>query len=647
MCGIFAELSLGPQPDPRAESLEPVLAALHHRGPDARGTFVESRGDWRVRLAHTRLKVIDLSERAAQPMAGAGGSLRLVYNGEIYNFFALRRELERLGHVFRSTSDTEVLLAALEQWGVGALRRLRGIFALALYDARDGSLFLARDRFGVKPLYYSRDALRVTAASEVRAILASGSVEFHPDAEAVGSYLAFGSVCAPRTIARDVWELPPGHWLRFTRGRVETGCYWKLPGPLARPPGEEEAAREVQRLVKGAVRSQLVADVPLGAFLSGGMDSSAIVACVAEERPLDAFTVGFGEADWRLDEIAVAAAFARKLGVRHHVLRLSADACLGALSGVLDSMDQPSSDGANTWVVSLAARSAGITVALSGLGGDELFGGYPHLRAAHERSGWIGALGTFAPAARAAGMAMAPFAGRDVRIAKAVSLLASGGDPARLYAARRSLILLERSADLLPPERAARWRAHGNHAFVAWDDDPRVEPAQAQTEIEYRNYLPNTLLRDADVMSMRHGLEVRVPLLDHELVEFVLSLPLHYRFKRGKQKPLLAAAVPLVPETSPAQKKGFTMPFATWLRGPLRGSVEARLSRLHWAGEYVTTAGSMRLWRRFLGGEDRLWTRVWAIHVLDRWLERHLVVPRVRAPYLRMARIDPLAASAT
>jgi len=380
--------------------------------------------------------------------------------------------------------------------------------------------------------------------------------------------------------------------------------------------------REVERLVKNAVRSTLVADIPLGALLSSGMDSSAVVACAAEERALDTFTVGFGEADRQIDESAPAAAYARALGVRHHVLRLDADACLGALGRVLDSMDQPSSDGANTWVVSLAAKTAGITVALSGLGGDELFGGYPHLRAAHERSGWIGALRALAPAARAASLALAPLSSRDVRLDKAISLLASGGDPARLYAARRSLFLLERSNGLLAPQHAARWRARGNQAFLAWDDHRQAELAQAETEIEYRNYLANTLLRDTDAMSMRHALEVRLPMLDHPLVEFVLSLPVGYRFKRGKQKPLLAAAIAAVPSANPAQKRGFTLPFASWLRGPLRGRVEARLSRLYWAGEFVTVEGSMRLWRRFLAGEDRLWTRVWAIHVLDRWLER-------------------------
>ncbi len=555
-------------------------------------------------------------------MASANGLFRLVHDGEIYNFFALRRELRRLGSSFRSGSDAEVLLAALERWGVGALKRLRGMFAFALYDARDGSVLLARDRFGVKPLYYSRDALRLCAASTIRAVLASG-VEFQADPEAVGSYLAFGSVCAPRTIARDVWELPPGHWLRFAGGRVETGSYWTLPGPLARPPDEKEAVREVERLVKNAVRSQLAADAPLGALLSSGMDSSAVAACAKEERELDAFTVGFGEFGPGLDEIASASAWAEKLGVRHHALRLSADACLGALPEAFDAMDQPSIDAASAWVVSLAAKSAGVGVALSGLGGDELFGGYPHLRTAHERASWYGALGTFAPAARAAGAAMSPLARRSRRLGKAASLLASGGDPVRLYAARRALFVLERSDGILAPELAARWRELGNHGFVVWDDQPGAEPAWAQTEIEFRNWLPNALLRDADAMSMRHGLELRLPLLDHDLVEYVLSLPLAYRFKPGLQKPLLAAAVPALPKAGPERRNGFALPYARWLRGPLRGAVQARLSRLHFAGEFVTVEGVARLWDRFLTGEDRVWRRIWSIHVLDRWLEKH------------------------
>lgn len=623
MCGIYGELVTGEAAREPAGSLEPVLAALHHRGPDARGTFAESRAGWRVRLAHTRLRILDLSERAAQPMASADASLRLVYNGEIYDFLPLRRELEGLGHVFRSSGDTEVVLAALAEWGPGALPRLRGMFAFALYDARDGSLLVARDRLGVKPLYFAHAGERFAAASEVGALLAGGAVEFRPDPEAVGSYLAFGSVSGPRTMAQGVVELPPGHWLRFQDVRARMERYWDLPRRSERPPSESDAVQEVRRLVRSAVRSHLAADVPVGAFLSSGMDSSAVVSCAAEVLPgrLDAFTVAFGEAGGALNEDAEAARLAASRAARHHVLVVEPSWCLDSLEDVLAALDQPSMDGVNTFVISQEVKRAGVTVALSGVGGDEVFGGYPNLRSAHDDAVAYGALRSLGPLLRVASRMGAPLAGRDVRVAKALALLASGGDPAAVYAVTRALFLLGDDAGLLSPDYAAQWRG-GNRAFLSSSIPPPGDLAEAQTAFELRNYLPNTLLRDTDVMSMRHALEVRVPLLDGPLVDFVLSLPTSYRFKRGRQKALLAAAFPEVPKTPPRAKKGFTLPFASWFQRELRGDVERRLARLEHAGEYVTTRGATALWRRFVSGESRLWTRVWAIYVLDRWLER-------------------------
>ncbi len=622
MCGIFAAIEHGRDLAGPRWRTDAVLAALGRRGPDARGHLEAKGPGWTACLAHTRLKIIDLSDRAAQPMASKDGRHVLVFNGEIYAFAALRAELAGRGHEFISASDTEVLLNALREWGEGALERIDGMFAFVLLDRRDGTLLAARDRLGVKPLYYRSAPGGVALASEVRAVRAATGAEFQPDAVAVASFVAFGSVSGPATAAAGVSELLPGNLLRFGPGGLEVRRYWS---PVGREEGADtsfpQAAGEVRRRLARAVREQLVSDVPVGIFLSGGMDSGALVALAAEAggANVDAFTIGFPQDGASHDESDGARDHAAQAGVRHHVVEVTEADALGSVDDWFAALDQPSIDGLNTFLVAKAVRRAGVTVALSGLGGDELFGGYAHLRRSARRP-------RPSPLAPALERLLAPgsvvwrlLAGRGGRLDKALAMLAAR-DAAAAYAASRALFVLPAVPDLVAPAHRARWCGGGNRSLLT-STSTRGEGVRAQILLELQNYLPNVLLRDSDVMAMWHGLEVRVPFLDQALVDYVVAVGPGDLSGRAGIKPLLAAA--LGHHARPQHRKlGFSLPMARWLRGPLRADVERRLGRLEWAGEFLTTKGALARWRRLLGGEDRAWTRVWAIYVLDRWLER-------------------------
>lgn len=622
MCGIFAAVECGVEKVEPKWQIEAVLSALGRRGPDARGHLEATGPDWVACLAHTRLKIIDLSDRAAQPMASRDGRHVLVFNGEIYAFAALRAELEGRGHHFVSASDTEVLLYALKEWGEGALERIDGMFAFALLDRSSGTLLAARDRLGVKPLYYEGDGRAVALASEVRALSAAGRRDFRPDPEAIASYVAFGNVSGPATAVAGVLELLPGHLLRFGGGKLELRRYWSpVGGSQAGAPPHLEAAAEVRRRMARSVREQLVSDVPVGIFLSGGMDSGALVALAAEVDGANvaAFTVGFPQDGDSHDETDGARSHAVQAGVRHHVVEVTEADAFGSVEAWFEALDQPSIDGLNTFLVAKAVRGAGVTVALSGLGGDELFGGYAHLRRANRRPLPDTMAAALEWLLRPGSGVWSLLAGRGGRLDKALAL-ASARDAAGIYSANRALYVLPAVADLVAPAYRSAWCGGGNRALLS-SALTSGTGVRAQILLELQNYLPNVLLRDSDVMAMWHGLEVRVPFLDKELVEYVVAVgPGDLSARRGL-KPLLAAAMGSHGRPQP-RKLGFSLPMARWLRGPLRSDVERRLKRLEWAGEFLTTEGALARWRRLLDGEERAWTRVWAIYVLDRWLER-------------------------
>jgi asparagine synthase (glutamine-hydrolysing) len=640
VCGIFGYLSADPGLDD-AGVLDTALAALHHRGPDDRGTHRARHGERRLGLAHTRLAIIDLSPGGHQPMSTDDGRLTIVYNGELYNFADVRRELEGLGEVFRSASDTEVVLKAYARWGAGALDRFRGMFALAIWDERERSLFLARDRLGIKPLYYVDGARGFAFASEVRALLATGFAPRRLSRRGLASYFTFGAVSGPDTILEGVTSLLPGHWMLWKDGTVTSAGYWRI--PLVEEQGASLAAeaRAIRPILEDAVRMRLVADVPVGVFLSGGIDSTALVALATEasERPVHTFTVTFDEE--RFSEAPYAAEVARRYGCDHHRAHLSTARAAPEVERAIRSIDQPSADGVNTYFVSEAAREAGLRVALSGLGGDEVFAGYSLFRrfgqlraAANAASRLPSAVHRAFPCSRSprsawrAALALAETAEHlPSQIRKLSQLLTTDGSWAATYAVLRAMFTEE--------ERRALTTGLDEPGYLGVACPPdlprlceagRLSPVNAYSALELTNYTRDTLLRDCDTMSMAHALEVRVPLLDHVLIERVMRVPGALKIGSDGNKPLLTAAVGGLPAAATArQKMGFTLPYDAWFKGPLRGWMEGLL-----LGGSVRRLGFLepraieRLWRSFLEN-DRYTThgRVWCFVVLAAWCEQN------------------------
>jgi asparagine synthase (glutamine-hydrolysing) len=639
VCGIFGYVSEGP-PFDEASVLATAVKSLWHRGPDDRGTFRStSRADdtrCRAGFAFTRLAIIDLSAAGHQPMSTPDGRYTIVYNGEVYNFQEIRAELAALGDVFRSRGDTEVVLMAFARWGPGALARFRGMFAFGVWDRVEGSLFLARDRLGVKPLYYTKGPLGFAFASEVRALLATGFAERRLAPRGLQSYLAFGAVSGPGTIIEGVSSLPPGHWIRVEGGEVTLREYWALPlaeDRDASPARFDDEVLAIRPLLEDAVRLRLIADVPVGVFLSGGIDSSALVALAslamragsAGGARVHTFTVTFDEE--RYSEARFAAEVARRYGCDHHEAHLPASEAMASIGGAVSALDQPTIDGVNTFFVSRAARAAGLSVTLSGLGGDEVFAGYGYFRA----------FGPMRSLARAAGRlparvhrGLGAFGAASfvpLQLRKLSALLGGEGSDGATYAALRAMFTPgERRALLAPGMEVPGYTGVTVPAELARRSAGRpTEPVNAYAALEISNYLRNTLLRDTDAMSMAHSLEVRVPLLDHVLVERAMRTPGALKLGRlgrrasGGNKPLLTAAVGGLPEAAVGRPKmGFTLPYDAWFRGPLRPWMEELLlgDAVRRLG-FFSPRGVERLWRSFLRG-DRYTThaRVWCVAAL-------------------------------
>jgi len=631
VCGIYGYV--GPEAALASpEVLETAIKALWHRGPDDRGSFRDASGSVVCGLAHTRLSIIDLSPAGHQPRTTSDGRYTITYNGEVFNHVQIREELAAEGVSFDSVCDTEVVLKAYVRWGAECLFRFRGMFAFAIWDARERTLFLARDRLGIKPLYYTeRPGGGLAFASEVRALLATGAAERRLSRPAIVSYFAFGAVSGPSSIIDGVSSVPPGHTLELRNGHVILRRYWKIPLDRAPQSTFDDEVRALAPILKDAVRLRLIADVPVGIFLSGGIDSSVLVAFATEPgaAPIHTFTVTFDEE--RFSEAPFAAEVARRYGCTHRQVHLPANQAAREIDGAVHALDQPSSDGVNTYFVSRAAREAGLAVALSGLGGDELFAGYGYFRF------FARAL----PAARAidrlpsifrsalAGLDRMPFAPNRLR--KLGALLASAGQPDAAYAVLRAMFTLDQRHQLLTDDFAADVAYNGitvpdglRERFASGE----LDPINAFSALELTNYLKNTLLRDSDAMSMAHSLEVRVPLLDHVLIEKVLRVHGALKLSDAENKPLLVAAAPSLPrQVRNRAKMGFTLPFDTWFRGPLRGWMEDILLSKEAQQLGIFRPGSVeRLWRSFLRSERYTsHSRIWSIAALAGWCQTNNV----------------------
>lgn len=612
MCGICGTLSARALPEATTSAM---LDALTHRGPDEGG--VQKAGP--AVLGNRRLRVLDLTDAGRQPMRE--GSNWLAYNGEVYDFQEHRARLEKMGHTFRTGTDTEVILKLYAEEGADFLRGIRGIFAIALWDDEKQELLLARDPLGVKPLYYANLAEHgLVFASEVRAILASGLLDAKLDREALLGYVLFGSVQEPTTLIEGVRSLPPGHLLvaRVVDGRLEGASrpYWE---PLEARDNAPNAGG-LPALLEEAVRLQLVSDAPIGAFLSGGIDSAAIVSLAAGAKAdLRAVTLGFDDDSY--DESGRAARIAAEVGARHAIERISASDALLLLPEAVGAFDQPSMDGVNSWLVSRAARNAGLTVALSGLGGDELFAGYPTFTR-HPLLSWI-------VSTRMASIAapLVRFAPLSVDARRKLAAILGGasplGDP---YFTLRSLFTLGEARSLVLGDVAPEATAWGARAQDSLASARGLGPLDRVTYLELRHYTLSTLLRDADQMGMAHSLEVRVPLLDPKLVEYVLSIPAEAKRAGPPPKPLLREALGnKLPDGALRDgKKTFTLPFEVWLRGPLREVIERRFRDVPPGLVGAIDPEAVRdVWRAFCRGRTS-WSRPWALYVLYEWAARNI-----------------------
>mgnify|MGYP000327267584 CR=1 FL=1 len=596
---------------------------LAHRGPDEAGEFVDRVGAGdraiSVALGHRRLKIIDLSERAAQPMVSESGCA-IAYNGEVYNYRDLRRELESTGHAFRSTSDTEVVLRAYERWGIDAIARFNGMFALAIWDPRQRSVLLARDPVGIKPLFYAALDAGLAFASEIKALAATPGVDLAVDAVALRDYFLLGYVPGTRTIYRGIRKVPPAHAVVWREGTLTVHRYWQPPeGSALAGAAEGELVEELAGLLARAVERQLVADVPLGAFLSGGVDSSLLVALmcrVARDR-VKTFAIGF-ENLGLYDERPHAAHVARLFGTDHteHVVRARP---LEDLERILGAFDEPFADSSAVPAYYLAqVTRQHVTVAVSGTGGDDLFGGYRR----YASSGLRRLMASLPRGVRAplSGIVAKLPANRRSRLAQAVlfarrAVGASADDPGRWYADLMSVIdrgTLER----LAPE-LARYPGHPLDEYLTGPGSPLSRFMRA----DFHSYLPDDLLVKEDRMSMCHGLEARVPFLDLEVVAFAWRLPDALKVQRGRTKVLLrrVAAQSLPPEVVRRPKHGFAAPVSEWLRADLRGVAEELL--LGRGDDVLERAEVARLWRRHLQGEE-LGAQLWTLLVYRLWERR-------------------------
>jgi asparagine synthase (glutamine-hydrolysing) len=571
------------------------------------------------------LAILDLSANGHQPMLSRDGRFCLTFNGEIYNFRELRRELEQQGATFKSVSDTEVILEGWAFTGPAFLERLRGMFALAMWDRDSDTGYLVRDTFGIKPLYVAERDGQVFFASEVRALLATGLVERTLSPEGVASYLATGSVAEPITILAGVNSVPAGSVVKVSRSdssfrlgkAVQFSNFFPQDGGEHRSRGEHVS--RIRSALEESVRYHLVSDVPVGIFLSGGIDSSAVagLASRAAAIPLESFTVVFKETDY--SEAASASASARRFGMKHHEVMLSGRDLLNALPDVFAAMDQPSLDGLNTFVVSRAVRAYGLKAVMSGLGGDELFGGYPSFFRAQR----IAPLWRLPGVIREFGaVCLSPF--DDLRARRVRSMLAESNAPAASYRASRTLFD-DRSVEQLMASRG-QTTTHKAGSPQAGRDLSHMSIAQQVSIHELTGYMRNTLLRDSDVFTMAHALELRVPFVDMGVAAVAHAAALDLRLKAGAIKPLLVDAVRdlLPPGAATRPKSGFTLPFEMWMRKELLQEVDSMMNETAAKNVGLEYLDVKAIWRAFLDRKPGVnWSRPWALYTLIRWAQQN------------------------
>ena len=624
MCGICGIVDLNNSPPIRAEELDAMCETIGHRGPDGTRTMIRDS----VAFGHTRLSVID-TETGWQPIANEDGSVFVILNGEIYNFQELRKELEAAGHEFTTASDTEVVVHLYEEEGLDFVRRLDGMFALAVWDETNRRVVLARDRIGKKPLFYSYTNDKLLFASEVKTLVESGRIARNIDPVALASYLTYGYIAEPRSIFDDISKLPPAHTLVYDTSGLKVQRYWELNREPDSSISFEDAVSETRRLVDSAVSSRLISDVPLGFFLSGGLDSSIVVgvAARASSSKLKTFSIGFEEDSY--SELGYARTVAERFDTDHEEFVVTADMARD-LESIVHYADEPFADSSMVPMYYLSRQTRQhVTVALSGDGGDEVFGGYDRYiglglaRKYHRVPGFvrkrlIGPLAGMIPES--------PGKRSNLRRVKRLAYPATDTAEQWYMGWMQQFRVESHSAAFTPGFASAiaangGWHDHVRSAFARFDD---VATARSAQWVDTTTYLPDDLLVKADRMSMAHGLEVRSPFLDHHLMNFASRIPGNYSISGGAGKQVLKKAYAnLIPdEISRRPKAGFTVPVGEWINGPLRNTTrdlllapDAEVARII-RPEFIAKLVEQHASRRY----DHA-VRLWNLICLETWVQ--------------------------
>lgn len=622
MCGICGELNEGsfyPVDSARVRAMSGQMAT---RGPDGEG-FWDEPG---IALGHRRLAIIDLSDAASQPMQSPSGRYVLVFNGEIYNHRELRAELEERGEVFATRSDTEVLLRILERWGLPGINRMVGMWGLALWDRQERQLLLARDRLGVKPLYFSLVPGGIVFASELQPLLLHPAVSREVDPKALQEQIACRYVLAPRTLLKGVQKLPPGHTLLFSGGRASVSPYWRVPlGPHTHEIPWDRALEGFSDHFEKAVERRLISDVPLGVLLSGGLDSSVLVAAMRHrgQEKISTFTVAFSHPDPKFDERVYARQVASAFATDHHEVEITPELFLQSLPQVLAHLDDPTADLAalpTFHVCALAKRD--VTVLLSGQGADEVLGGY-HLDRVLKQIRVLVALRVL-PGAKRAG---AWFAKRNPKRAylknwEEIRYAVAGQLPGKMRYDLTAPLKREQMATLL---REPGEPPYDRILDAFYTEVPSHRgPLDAMLGTLLKGWLPDNLLNYADRMSMAHGLEVRVPFLDPDLIRYCFRLPERHKIGRGQSKRILKGYAELrgVPKgIVHRRKRGFPVPWNDWIRGPLESGLREAIAGGRWMDRYFRREGIDAALKEHLAGADR-GLLLWNLTVLAHWGER-------------------------
>ena len=628
MCGL-AGIAARNLSAAQVASVGAMTAALSHRGPDSSGVKALPN----CALGNTRLAILDLSERGQQPMPNGDESSWITYNGECYNAAELREWLRSRGHKFHSATDTEVVLHLYDELGETCVERLRGMFAFAIWDGGKKRLLLARDRLGIKPLYYALTPEGLVFASEIKALLASNLIPRNVNTHGVRAFLRLGHIPPPWTAVRNVQPLEPGHIATWQDGSFQKRCYWSLKphrSGASQTKSEDTSATLSEGLLE-AMRLHLISDVPIALFLSGGVDSAALgaLAKFAGANQLTALTIGFEEKSF--DESEASRRTADLLGIPHDVLMLSACEIRDSLDHAIWAMDEPTVDGLNAYWICRTAARAGFKVALTGQGGDELFGGYTSMQW-FER--FTNAATWLRPVPRSLARVVLDHDALPFRWRK-LSYLAGADDPfVAAELAVKTLFLEQDMGTLLDPslseinsDGAGACHDEAMCHLRAWAD--RVKDCDVREKAAYLDvyaHLEPRLLRDGDAMSMAHSLELRPVFLDHKLVEYVFSLPASLRMQNKRllldaMRGLMSAKV--YEEIVIRPKRVFSFPFARWMVGELRTTIEASFESDRISATGVLNPATVQsVWRRFLAHPGRVgWSRVWSLFIMQRWCE--------------------------